>query len=362
MRLASASTKSRPAFTLIEMLLVIAIVGILAALLLGAIMRSLGVADTLKVKNEVSQLDVALQSFKTTYGFFPPSRIKLCKRRSDYGATLLDADSVFYLTQMATRITDSTALTPSDPNYNAARPRTRSPWMCTNTSGTPYVANVEFADWDGTGNYDPANPALYTVILEGDQCLVFFLNGIPTNSGGIFGGTGFSKSPLNPADTSASSRNGPFYSFDSTRLTNGIGHPNVGGTSTGTNYFSYQDPFGTPYVYFSSYKAANGYNRYATLTTPDRSDCDAIGVWPYAMSITLGPPVIGTYQAPNTYQIISAGPNKNFGPGSNPTATTPPTLLWFADTANDVFAPTDAGADDVTNFHDKPMGTPRSAK
>jgi hypothetical protein len=208
---------------------------------------------------------------------------------------------------------------------------------------------TQFVDWNGDAAYSTA------LTLEGDQCLVFFLGGIPVHPGtGVIPGTqGFSRNPLNPTDTTAGTRIGPFYDFQSSRLVD-LGHPSVGGSSTGIGYYSYADPFGQPYLYFSSYKAANGYNRFASLTTPNKSDCDSSGVWAYAVAgPTAGPPV--RYQNANTFQIISAGPNRAFGPGTDLTQSS--LMYWTADTAGDRYAEGSNGADDISNFHEKPLGT-----
>src|SRR5437868_1562892 len=67
----------RGGFTLIEMLLVLAIIATLAALLLAAVFRASLFAQGLGGANDVRQLTVALESFKGKFGFYPPSRIKL---------------------------------------------------------------------------------------------------------------------------------------------------------------------------------------------------------------------------------------------------------------------------------------------
>src|SRR5262245_137529 len=90
----------RAAFTLIELLVVIAIIGILAGLLLVAIMSPLNKRADVSNRDAISQLSIGLQSFHKKYGFYPPSQIKLCLLRSDYGNTQLDKDSVQFLTKM----------------------------------------------------------------------------------------------------------------------------------------------------------------------------------------------------------------------------------------------------------------------
>jgi prepilin-type N-terminal cleavage/methylation domain-containing protein len=64
-------TKSNKAFTLIELLTVIAIIGILAAILIPTLGAARTAALKSKTKVQFSQWAVALQMFKTEYGYFP---------------------------------------------------------------------------------------------------------------------------------------------------------------------------------------------------------------------------------------------------------------------------------------------------
>src|SRR5262245_19033509 len=64
-------------------------------------------------------------------------------------------------------------------------------------------------DWNGNGGIDAPNGG-GDVILEGDQCLVFFLGGIPDNLSAVPNCRGFSTNPANPA-AATSDRIGPFY-------------------------------------------------------------------------------------------------------------------------------------------------------
>jgi hypothetical protein len=193
-------------------------------------------------------------------------------------------------------------------------------------------------------------------------------------------------------------REPPFFEFKSNRLVQWIPQPpyvppNTIGTAPG--YPSYLDGYGkTPYAYFSSYKTAKGYNRYANymnpylnLNTPPSgcqpvaSDCQAlpftqwqtnalgqivpvqgVGVWPYVQSVS---PTAGTpnYLNPSTAQIISAGKDQNFGPGTAlctylgvPWSGGP---FWTPQTATSIYPSGQLGGyDDIANFYDRLLGVP----
>ena len=68
----NSSRLDRAAFTLIELLIVIAIIGILAALLIpvgGAIKEN---AKKRRAATELSQIETAIERYKAKYGFYPP--------------------------------------------------------------------------------------------------------------------------------------------------------------------------------------------------------------------------------------------------------------------------------------------------
>jgi prepilin-type N-terminal cleavage/methylation domain-containing protein len=68
----SPVTRHPSAFTLVELLVVIAIIGVLAALLmpLGAAVKKNAYVS--RTKAEMSQVQTAIESYKTAYGFYPP--------------------------------------------------------------------------------------------------------------------------------------------------------------------------------------------------------------------------------------------------------------------------------------------------
>ena len=63
----------RSAFTLVELLIVITIIGILVGLLLPAVRGALNSANELSNRTEMVQIEQAIESFNTQYGFYPPS-------------------------------------------------------------------------------------------------------------------------------------------------------------------------------------------------------------------------------------------------------------------------------------------------
>lgn len=65
---------ARRAFTLIELLTVIAIVGILAAILIPTVGKVRESARKARVKTQLSQWAVAIETFRSEYGFYPDFR------------------------------------------------------------------------------------------------------------------------------------------------------------------------------------------------------------------------------------------------------------------------------------------------
>jgi prepilin-type N-terminal cleavage/methylation domain-containing protein len=298
MNLPQRRTVARRGFTLVEILVVIAIIAVLIALLTPAVMSMLVKGPQVVTVNEIGQLDAAVQNFKSTYNVkYIPSRIKLCEKRSYYTLTgtpgNLDDDSVAFILQV----------------WN-------SPTFATNW-------NTIGIDWSNTGIH--ATKAAGTWILEGDQCLVFFLGGIPlTGPAGCFGFATATGDPVSIGQTTG--RKGPFFAFETGRLKNRVG---------GNPFYSYYDPWLTkPYAYFSNYdNGPNGYERYLD-TTGRVIDCQGLGVAPYYERTN--PKV---YQNKTTHQIISAGADMNFGAGGT---------AWTKATAGSVST---AGQDDQANFN-----------
>jgi hypothetical protein len=261
-----------------------------------------------ETQSEIEQLTTAVENFKNFFKVgYIPSQIRLAERYSDYhlvenGAPqddLLDSDSVNYLTR----------LWPQLISFDPARAAVQ--WK------------VPGIDWNGNGKIDKGK-----VTLEGDQCLVFFLGGIPA-AGPPAEIIGFAMNPRDPAFLMQRvGRKPQNFEFMSNRLFVRTSAP-----AGNAGFLTFADPYGQPYAYFSSYGTRNGYNspinpRY------DTGDCATLKVQPYYQSAN---PKL--FYNPTGFQIVSAGADGLFGPGG----------LWTPEMAKDM-AP--MGRDDRTNFLD----------
>jgi prepilin-type N-terminal cleavage/methylation domain-containing protein len=304
MILTRGSGSSRSGFTLTELIIVIAIIAILVGLTTAAVMMGFRKADEVETRNDIQQLELAINAFKTHYNVKNiPSKLRLRENTADYynpSATppadpLDDAYSVKYLTQI---------------------------W--------PRRRGGAFIDWDADGVVNTNNPAVFD--LEGDQCLVFFLGGIPA-AGPLPGVSGFSTDASNPAahrgqSGAGISTAGPFFEFKNPRLV--ALHPNS------PRFYSYLDPYkSAPFAFFSA-TAGDDYRA---------ADCLTIGAMPYK-------DLSGKFWNPRTFQIISAGFDGQF----NPPVAVPPEIVWPPPTG----PATIPGSiqDNLTNFHTGLMGRP----
>ncbi len=150
-----ANTKPRPGFTLVELLVVLAIIAILIGIIVPAVQRVRGVGTKTTAVSEINQLALGAADFKREFGFFPPDSFTIPANSGDPGMATL----------------------------RRMFPR----WNPSGATGLP----------------NGGSP------LDGNQCLVFFLGGP--------GGTGWDGA--NPANsTPGSNKKGPYYDFPTNRL------------------------------------------------------------------------------------------------------------------------------------------------
>lgn len=378
----------RIGFTLVELMVVIAIIGILVALLLPVIVGAVRRANDARVAGDIQTIAAGLAKFKDTYGEFPPSRVILSEQGiySNEWSGAVPTNGV----PVRPTATDNTTLLSAVPAaswYGLVKPTafgspdvsfgelaTRSLRALQKffpravlapvdaNGGGLAVADDYWPDFNGNaGNLNPdgsANTApdgrfLY---LEGHECLVFFLGGItsPTkNTNGTtgYGMSGFGKEPRFPfknpggggVNITTTNRTTAAYEFKGDRLVDedGDGIPGyLDATSSSSD--------GRFYAYFVSYGAA-GYdpndNNVNSLDNLVESD----GANPVGIQFRVGHPVLGgtattaspapnpyttslptpinvgagtfnasqpaAYMNANSFQLLSAGGDRLFGPG-----------------------------------------------
>jgi general secretion pathway protein G len=204
-----------------------------------------------------------------------------------------------------------------------------------------YTASTPWHDFNGNNNLDN-NP----ILLEGHECLVFFLGGIPTSTGTGFGVGGFAKNPVNPfqGESVTTNRSPAYFEFKAERLIDddGDGMPGyIDSLASGTDgrYFAYFSAYGnggydpndvngpepdldsgTPAI-SRMFRVGFGVASQAHPTIPNTvyspapnpyTSSDAV---PILDSQTAPPYQPTVYINPNSYQIISAGRDREYGFG-----------------------------------------------
>lgn len=144
----------RNAFTLVELLIVIAIIMTLMALIAPALQSVMTRVKEGQVRSEIVGLANACDSFNGTYGYYPPSYIRL----SETGGNWTNESRIL-------------------------------------------MRRIFGREFDFSKNRDINNnsTAGENHVLTGSECLVFFLGGVPTkDASGNFVLNGFSKSKADP--------------------------------------------------------------------------------------------------------------------------------------------------------------------
>ena len=243
-------TSHRSAFTLVEILTVIAIISILVALVSPAILNALGSAEEAAVAVELTQLDQALTAFNAKFDRYPPSSITLYGDKAGW-----DGDPV-------------------------AKSAIRSIWRDFDFSTGGRVAS-------GVPQSDPSLPDFHPwgtdmITLTGDECLVFFLSGVPDSNGTL---TGFSVDSRRPFQVGGS-RIDPFFTGWKDRETRLI-------DTDGDGIFAYTDGLSDTDATIFYSAATRG--RYAS-SQPAYFQADGTTPW-----------------NPDTFQLIAPGEDGNLG-------------------------------------------------
>lgn len=330
------SPRRRAGFTLVEALVVTAILAILFGLVTGAVMRGIITAEDTRVAVEIKQLENAITSFKTQF-------------------------KVDYLPSSITLRTNLSSYPDNDPDWQFLT--TMWPRLEKMKSGVP-----QFVDWAQVVNSpqqppNRPNPAAAAFVLQGHQCLAFFLGGRrfdnqqAQNLGGY---TGFSSNPTNPMAPPPPAGNevpaGPFYEFAVERIVN-----NLRGA-----FPAYKDPYnpGQPYYYFSAYRG-NYVNPGRTvpdmITVPLPNNRNGYVTAYRDWTVPGAQGQNGQFYNANRFQIFSAGRD---GMLYAHAAGRP----FFTEWRNGIYNPaigngmaTNAkdGSDDLSNFHPNKLGIPK---
>ncbi|MBC8289642.1 MAG: type II secretion system protein [Planctomycetes bacterium] len=307
------TTGSRTAFTLIEILVVLAILAILIGLLFPVLGGATKSARVMEVKSDMERLTSAITAFKLEFSVEPP------------GSLTLSETGVW------------TAAAHSDLPRSRAELRKIFPDFT-------FVAT----DFNGDGVNDPV------VSLSGAECLVFFLGGMRDPTSGAL--DSFSTNPIAPFRTGGSRFN-TFYDFGVS------GYDTVAGTWTGRLVDLDGDGFPElldtipgqlkPYLYFSTYggkayRTVAGNPGHPSITvTPawhnpeNYNSASPVNGMPYPYYRTWNPASTGASVPHNkkSFQIISPGFDYAYGTGGpfNP------------DKSGSLLAKEDR--DNIVNFH-----------
>ena len=309
----------RPArgFTLVELLVVIVILAILVALLIPAVTGAIRKTRGAAVQAEINQMAQALADFKSKYGDYPPSRVLLSENGylNTTNTTPLPTGSSADITvgQLAQR--------------SISALRKFWPRVVMSTTGPVFAGgSTAWYDFNGdatfqadaTGGSNAFANVPTSFYLQGHECLVFFLGGIPVTSGPVSGGgvvsgvSGFAKDPVNPFKnaTATTNRTPPLFDFNPGRLrvANAHGLPGYIDSFNGTGN---NNGF---YVYFSTNLGTgydpNDYNRVDTnQSSPNAAETDNNGVTPLTLLFRTSFPVYPSGGGSATNQTSSPTPN-----------------------------------------------------
>jgi prepilin-type N-terminal cleavage/methylation domain-containing protein len=295
-------TSSPPrGFTLVELLAVIMIIAMLAALITPAVMRSLSAARAAAVKTEIDMLHMALMNYKNEYGAFPPANMRGLWVS---GSANISHPVYRHLQRLFPRISENTQ-------------------------------DVSASE----------SPFKYMAQMSPAQALVFWLQGFYDNPQYPLTNQ-LAISASAPRTGSANGSRKKLFDFDESRLYAASAYWSLI-TSTPTaqafssrnsapNAFARDYPVyfpnignaGVPYVYFNfaAYSAVPTagptFNELAYLATSLAGDSTA--AWPYLSSnATATSTWLECHWNPDSFQLISAGADGTYGSATSPPVSFP---------------------------------------
>jgi prepilin-type N-terminal cleavage/methylation domain-containing protein len=315
------------AFTLVEMLVVIAIIGILAAILIPSVQVAVTKARNAAIYEEIVQLEMSIEQYKNSHNDYPPNFFE------DYeavrnSATPPAAWSQTVLFRHLKRVT-----------RNAGE----------HIYAWDYKGNNNFL----LGNPDPNDNE--PTQIDAAEALVFWLGGLSDSAASpssgsngplIFDGT---TTPFSVAIRAPKDRATSFFDFKEPQLTDADGD--------GIPEYAPVYGQGVPYVYFDGrcYDNLGVSDTSPSNSIPDDDDwaqyppplaasplvAQAGVVKPYVFSQqTVGGSVVPVYMNDKKFQIISAGLDGRYGlPGAFTGPATPSRKLFYTDPNQTQIAP-----------------------
>jgi len=257
------------AFTLVEMLVVVAIIAMLAALVTGVAIRARSAAKDAVITMEIKQLEMALQAYKEKFGEYPP----------DFCDTGVGGTGRAIVLRHLSKIFPRFVIPGNDVDTQWANLQT--------TFIQPNWTNVNI------NNLTPSS------------ALTFWLGGQPAwdNTNTIVTGfRGFSANPQNPFDNSASRIN-PFFDFKPSQtsyVSNQVMYYPIGVTTQNAN---------NSYIYFRAENGnytTDGAVLAANMSNSKRHTLASAVVWP-ALDVPNTTITTYTWINPKSFQIFSAG-------------------------------------------------------
>jgi prepilin-type N-terminal cleavage/methylation domain-containing protein len=354
----AATRATRAGFTLVEVMIVIAIIAVLAALLTTAVSRSRQVARKVQAANDITQLDTLTTKFKQDFGFYPPSHVAV---GGGAGAArfMVPTHTPGFLTGVAGAQNDA-----SFGVLQRMFPR----WQPLANNSGQIIGRQD--DYPASNQYSGPLPLAGT-LLDPNQAVVYFLGGPaalsptvtapkhnPANSTVVQvpSQPGFDTASPYAPPADSTTKKGPYFDFPASR----VARPDPSQTTyqSGNALPNFLDPWGVPYAYFSA--SGDAYDPKVTfplIASGANTDTTTDGLTAsprFTRPVRMG----NKWVNPGKCQVVSAGPNRVFGPGSRVTQASPATYLDLRPGQTPGYGETDAGEDDIANFNEgSPLGT-----